>query len=50
MMYGSWNNAFLDQLGSFGVARHDDRIDSVSGARHVLAPIRLWRNVPFLHL
>lgn len=50
MSYGDWNNKFLDQLSSFPVGRHDDRIDSISGARHNLAPIITWRNTTFLKL
>lgn len=50
LVSGEWNGKFLDQLSSFPIARHDDRIDSVSGARFNLAPIRTWRQTKFLHL
>jgi len=29
---------------------HDDRITSVTGARHELAPIRKWKKLRFLSL
>jgi predicted phage terminase large subunit-like protein len=48
MIRGAWNNGFLDQLGSFPIGRHDDKIDSVSGARLVIAPIARWKNIEFL--
>jgi predicted phage terminase large subunit-like protein len=48
MVLGEWNNGFLRQLGGFPTFRHDDRIDSVSGARHCLAPIRTWKNIAFM--
>lgn len=50
LIEGAWNKPFLDQLSSFPIGRHDDRIDSVSGARLNLAPIKMWRNIPFLAL
>ncbi|MHA2191061.1 MAG: phage terminase large subunit, partial [Candidatus Thorarchaeota archaeon] len=52
IIFGNWNNGFYDQLDSFdGSDRvHDDRIDSVSGARHCLAPVRLWKSMKFLHV
>lgn len=50
MVRGNWNGPFLDQLGSFPIGRHDDKIDSVSGARVALAPINLWKSVGFLHI
>lgn len=50
MVRGAWNETCLNQIGSFPVARHDDRVDSISGARHNLAPIKRWSVVPFLHL
>ncbi|MHA2030833.1 MAG: hypothetical protein ACW99Q_15750, partial [Candidatus Kariarchaeaceae archaeon] len=47
MVQGNWNDGFLDQLSSFPEG-HDDRVDSVSGARHVVAPVRMWSTTPFL--
>jgi predicted phage terminase large subunit-like protein len=47
---GEWNSAFLDQLDCFNQCLHDDRIDSVSGARYCLAPIRRWKRISFLKL
>ncbi|MHA2032329.1 MAG: phage terminase large subunit [Candidatus Kariarchaeaceae archaeon] len=47
MVQGNWNDGFLDQLSSFPEG-HDDRIDSVSGARHVVAPVRMWSTTSFL--
>ena len=48
LMSGEWNESFLRQLSSFPVGRHDDKIDSPSGARAVLAPIRKWKEISFL--
>lgn len=48
MVLGQWNRGFLKQLGGFPSFKHDDRIDSVSGARHSIAPIRTWQTVKFL--
>lgn len=45
---GSWNKLLMDQVSSFPLGTHDDRIDSVSGARLNLAPIKKWRNISFL--
>ena len=46
-----WNQMFFDQLDSFPEARHDDRIDSVSGARICIAPINpIWKSIEFIHL
>jgi predicted phage terminase large subunit-like protein len=50
MVYGNWNAGFLKQLSTFPSGRHDDKIDSVSGARLCAAPIKLWKNVPFLYI
>ena len=47
MVQGNWNEGFLDHLSGFPEG-HDDRIDSVSGARHVIAPVRMWKSVPFI--
>lgn len=48
LLRGAWIDGFLEQLSSFPIMRHDDRIDSVSGARMCIAPIRRWRNTEFL--
>lgn len=48
MVRGLWNEPFLRQLDSFPVGQHDDKVDSVSGARHVIAPLRQWRKTKFL--
>ena len=48
LIRGSWIDGFLEQLSSFPIMRHDDRIDSVSGARMCIAPIRKWKQVEFL--
>lgn len=48
MVLGEWNRGFLRQLGGFPSFKHDDRIDSVSGARHCIAPIRTWKSIQFL--
>lgn len=50
MLRGKWNDGFLSQLSSFPIARHDDRVDSVSGARLCVAPIKRWSKVNFLAL
>jgi len=50
LVAGEWNEPFLRQLSSFPIGQHDDKIDSVSGARAVLAPIRRWKKIPFLKL
>ena len=47
---GTWNEAFLDQFSIFPVGHKDDRIDSVSGARHNIAPIRTWKSIDFLSI
>jgi predicted phage terminase large subunit-like protein len=46
---GSWVKPCFKQLDSFP-GRHDDRIDSISGGRLVLAPIEMWKKIPFLRL
>jgi len=48
LIRGDWIDGFMEQLSSFPIARHDDRVDSVSGARMTVAPIRKWKDVPFL--
>ena len=50
LLAGEWNEPFLQQLSSFGVGKHDDKITSVSGARMNLAPIKQWAKVDFLKL
>jgi len=39
---GKWNDGFFSQLDRFNGLFHDDRITSVTGARHYIAPIRKW--------
>ncbi len=39
---GLWNEGFFSQLDRFNGMFHDDRITSVSGGRHWIAPIRKW--------
>ena len=50
MVQGNWNDGFLKQLASFPSGKHDDKIDSISGARIKIAPIRRWRKQKFLSL
>lgn len=52
LISGEWNNEFLSQLDEFPGSSHthDDRITSVSGARLNIAPLKKWKEVPFLHL
>jgi predicted phage terminase large subunit-like protein len=50
LVQGNWNEGFLDQLSSFPEGKHDDKIDSVSGARQVIAPFKAWKHISFLHL
>jgi predicted phage terminase large subunit-like protein len=46
---GNWNESFFSQLDYFpNPAIHDDRITSVTGARHKVAPIRKWRKMKFI--
>jgi phage terminase large subunit-like protein len=45
---GLWNEKFLIQVDTFPDAPHDDRITSVSGARHSIAPIRKWKKQTFM--
>ena len=48
---GLWNPKFFSQLDSFDGIRHDDRITSVTGARHHIAPIqRKFGKMEFLSL
>jgi predicted phage terminase large subunit-like protein len=47
---GSWNATFFEQLGNFPEGAHDDCVDSVSGARHIIAPFKTWKRIEFLSL
>lgn len=48
---GLWNDKFFNQLDTFDGIRHDDRITSVTGARHQIAPIQQkFKRVGFLAL
>lgn len=44
---GGWNEKFLVQLDVFPNGTHDDRVTSVTGARHWIAPIRKWKKISF---
>ena len=50
MVIGSWNAGFLEQLGNFPEGAHDDRVDSVSGARQIIAPFKTWKTIQFISL
>lgn len=46
---GLWVDKFFNQLDYFpNPAIHDDRITSVTGARHKIAPISKWKKIQFL--
>ena len=46
---GLWVDKFFGQLDTFDGIRHDDRITSVTGARHNIAPIQQkFRKIAFL--
>ena len=45
---GLWTDHFFSQLSSFPVGRKDDTIDSVSGGRLCIAPVRQWKKMKFL--
>lgn len=48
---GMWNEKFFTQLDTFNGTVHDDRVTSVTGARHYLAPIKKkWSTPKFLAL
>jgi phage terminase large subunit-like protein len=48
---GLWNERFFQQLDSFDGLKHDDRITSVTGARHYILPVRKkWSSVKFLSM
>lgn len=48
LVKGKWNEPMLDQLSSFPIGRHDDRITSITGARMNVAPIQEWSSPEFL--
>lgn len=50
LVHGNWNEGFLEQLDEFPAGKKDDKIDSVSGARHTIAPIIAFKDIEFLHL
>ena len=52
VVYGNWTGGFFDQLDTFDGSDkvHDDRITSVTGGRHCLAPTKLWSSMKFLHV
>lgn len=50
LLYGDWNEPFLNQFACFPGCRHDDKITSTSGARYNLAPIKTWVKISFMHL
>lgn len=46
---GLWTEKFFTQLDTFNGIKHDDRITSITGARHVIAPIqKRWSSPKFL--
>jgi phage terminase large subunit-like protein len=48
---GLWTEKFFSQLDTFNGIAHDDRITSITGARHVIAPIqKKWSSPKFLAL
>lgn len=48
---GMWTQKFFSQLDSFDGIKHDDRITSVTGARHQIAPIQnKFKKISFLAL
>ena len=45
---GLWNESFFAQLEVFPTkAAHDDRVTSVTGGRHYIAPIRKWSKMGY---
>jgi phage terminase large subunit-like protein len=52
VVYGNWTPKFFDQLDTFDGSDNvkDDTITSVSGARHKLAPIKLWSSIKFMYI
>ena len=48
---GLWTEKFFTQLDTFNGIAHDDRVTSITGARHVIAPIqKKWSSPKFLAL
>jgi phage terminase large subunit-like protein len=48
---GLWNVMFFRILNSFGLPNvHDDEVDSVSGARWCIKPVKMWKRIPFRSL
>ena len=47
---GDWVDSFFRILSGFPIVRHDDEVDSVSGARITCAPIRTWKKIDFIHI
>ena len=44
-----FNEKFFSQLDSFDGVKHDDRITSVTGARHAIAPVKKkWSSIKFV--
>lgn len=50
VMAGPWNEEFFRQVEDFPIAKHDDKVTSVTGCRYCLAPIRRWNKMPFMSL
>jgi phage terminase large subunit-like protein len=48
---GTWDvRGMIDQIQNFPIVRHDDRVTSITGARYNLAPIKRWKDIPFMKL
>lgn len=48
---GLWDvEKFLAQVSDFPIAKHDDKVTSVTGARYSLAPVNKWKHIPFLRI
>ena len=48
---GLWNEKVFQQLDRFDGVSHDDRITSITGARHQIAPLKKkWGSVKFLSM
>lgn len=48
---GLWNEKVFQQLDRFDGKMHDDRITSITGARHCIAPLKKkWKSISFLSL
>lgn len=48
---GAWNEKVFQQLDRFDGIAHDDRITSITGARHKIAPLqKKWSSVKFLSI